>query len=122
MALKLPTKIFLFLQKMNLRTLYFKPIVAKTLAHTLYPTAIWDEVWEVVFFVQKWYMLSILDQTAISVIAGAVGCLVKCVSHLNTISQFVKLLMILSLLYESSKRQIIKIKIWLFLTHTNCSM
>ena len=44
MALKLPTKIFLFLQKMNLRTLYFKPIVAKTLAHTLYPTAIWDEV------------------------------------------------------------------------------
>jgi hypothetical protein len=41
---KLPTKIFLFLQKMNLRTLYFKPIVAKTLVHTLYPTAIWDEV------------------------------------------------------------------------------
>ena len=25
MALKLPAKIFLFLQKMNLRTLYFKP-------------------------------------------------------------------------------------------------
>jgi len=41
---KLPTKIFLFLQKMNLRTLYFKPIVAKTLVHTPHPTAIWDEV------------------------------------------------------------------------------
>ena len=44
MALKLPTKIFLFLQKMNLRTFYFKPIVAKTLGQTLYPTASWDEV------------------------------------------------------------------------------
>ena len=44
MVLKLPAKIFLFLQKMNLRTLYFKPIVAKTLVHTLYPIAIWDEV------------------------------------------------------------------------------
>ena len=44
MALKLPAKIFLFLQKMNLRTLYFKPIVASTLVHTHYPTAIWDEV------------------------------------------------------------------------------
>ena len=44
MALKLPAKIFLFLQKMNFRTLYFKPMVAKTLVHTLYPTAIWDEV------------------------------------------------------------------------------
>ena len=32
------------LQKMNLRTLYFKPIVAQTLAHTLYLTASWDEV------------------------------------------------------------------------------
>ena len=41
---KLPAKIFLFLQKMNLRTLYFKPIIAKTLVHKLYPTAIWDEV------------------------------------------------------------------------------
>ena len=45
MALKLPAKIFLFLQKMNLRTLYFKPIVASTLVQTHYPTAIWDEVW-----------------------------------------------------------------------------
>ena len=41
---KLPAKIFLFLQKMNLRTLYFKPIIAKTLVHKLYPTAIWDKV------------------------------------------------------------------------------
>ena len=43
---KLPAKIFLFSQKMNLRTLYFKPIIAKTLVHKLYPTAIWDEVWQ----------------------------------------------------------------------------
>ena len=41
---KLPAKIFLFLQKINLRTLYFKPIVAKTLVHILYSIATWDKV------------------------------------------------------------------------------
>ena len=68
MALKLPTKIFLFLQKMNLRTLYFKPIVAQTLAHTLYPTTSWDEVCygSFAFFLSVWpgQLGNDLDQSA----------------------------------------------------------
>ena len=58
MALKLPTEIFLFLQKMNLGTMYFKPIVAQTLAHTLYPTASWDEVCDMCYLI---FIVNILN-------------------------------------------------------------
>ena len=54
---------------------------------------------EDVFFVQKLYILYMLDQTPISVTAETVECPVKRVGHNNTISQFVKLLMSLLKLF-----------------------
>ena len=54
---------------------------------------------EDVSFVQKSFILYMLDQTAICVTAGTVEGLVKYVGHKNTISQFVKLLMSLLKLF-----------------------